>query len=678
MPPRKTKAKVAPGATLGAKDRQAASECWQILASLRRPFAERDAKWPIRRRIRQREESPPVPEAYSGSSLVHKSSELDFMVRQLVALLAENKEQYIIYAPQETEEAARLADDCQRAVAALMEMLEDQHPIDRPRPILHDYQVADGVAIEKITFNWDFFSRVLKSKGADKDWTTAFSDYVRDNKELPLRRTAIDPLEAYWEFDIDGLTAVAEYGRARRSALRSTYKGTENEASILNALSRIPVSDNGGDYQGYAVNNVTSGGVYSDVGDLLTVVEVWTRDEFILMAEGDNEGGEREILVRQKHPYGRPPYFFASGIITGSTNPLHKYRPLVLPMYPLSLELSAVRTARLNAAFLSSFKPFYIEYDGGNVEMDEEAGGIKVHFLTPGNNIPSIKGGKIVPINWTDLSELVKLEQSLMGDRDRFGFQAILAGNTAASGDSTAWATRMLRDQGMVQFNQVLKNYAQMREEEIRFIFKLVRDIVKDDLPIVQRYQSTEMRDAKGNRRNMTKIIKLTQKMVDAGFDIQVNLSAGKASDRISIVEEFRRAHQAGEIPMRMVLQEGWQFQNVSEIMDEVNDEQIRQQIIPDAVKLIFQAAVSGSLAPLSAVLPQNPAPNPQDFQQTAGGAASNGAPGQMNTPNTPGAINPNQPPGGALPPGAQEPGIGESLSPQEIPAGEPAPQPLQ
>lgn len=650
-------------------DREAATECWNTLVALRRPFAERDAKWPTRRRVRQREEEPPVPEAYAGTSLRHKSAELDFMVRQLVALLAENKEQYIVYAPIESEEMSRLADETQRAIAAIMELLENQHPIERPRPICHDYQVADGVAIEKITFNWDFYQRVIDSKSEDGDWSSAFSKYVSDKHELPIRRTVIDPLEAYWEFDIDGLVAVAEYGRARRSALRATYKGTENEQSILNALARIPIADNGGDQSGYANNNVTSGGTYQDAGDLLTIVELWTRDEFILLAEGDGSNGERELLVRQKHPFGRPPYFFAPGILTGSVNPLHKYRPLVLPMYPLCLELSAVRTARLNAAFLSSFKPFYIQYDAGGVDMEEEGGGIKIHFLTPGNNIPSIKGGKIVPINWTDLGELVKLEQSLMGDRDRFGFQAILAGNVGASGDSTAWATRMLRDQGMVQFNQVLKNYAQMREEEIKFIMHLVDEVLKDDLPISQRKLE------KGSKTGLTKIIKLTQKMAKVGFDIQVRLSAGKASDRISIVEEFRRAHEAGEIPMRMVLEEGWQFQNVSQIMDEVVDEQIRQQMIPDLIKIIFQTAVSGSLSDLQSLLPAQPPPNPQDMENPnppGGSSVPNGAPGQMPTPDVPGAISPGQPPGGNLPPGATQPGLGEGLVPQGLPQGPP------
>lgn len=633
------------------KKSKSAKEAWQILSAIRRPFGERDQKWPVRRRVRQREEEPPVPEAYAGTSLRHKSAELDFMVRQIVALLADNSEKYVVYSPGDSEETKRLADDCQQAIAALMEILEDQHPIERPRPIVHDYQVADGVAIEKLTFNWDFYKKVTKSKGEDEDWSSAFEKYIKEKRELPLRRSVVDPLTAYWEFDIDGLTAVVEYGKARRSALKDTYK---DESSILNALARIPMNDNN-DSDHASIGNIQGDGVYEDSGDLVTIIEIWTRTEFMLLAEGEGDD-DRELLVRQPHPFKRPPYFFAAGILTGHTNPLHKWRPLVLAMYPLALELSAVRTARLNAAFLSSFKPFYIQYEGGGVDMDETAGGIKIHFLTPGNTIPSIKGGKIVPINWTDLDELISLEQSLMGDRDRFGFQAILAGQATASGESTAWATRMLRDQGFVQFNQVLRNYAQMREEEIRFVVDFVRDVLKDDLPIGRRIYDEK------TGRGQIKTLKLTTKMADAGFDFQVKVTAGKAADRIGLVEEFRRAHEAGEIPMRMVLEEGWQFQNVSQILDEVTDENVRASMLPKAIELIYQIGIAGALEALKKELPENQPPDPAQVQAQVDADAA-AAQQQIAGMGQGGG-----PPSGELPPEAVQPGMGQGLAPPEIP----------
>jgi len=645
------------------KKSKKASEAWSILAAIRRPFGERDLRWPTRRRVRQREEEPPVPEAYAGTTLRHKSAELDFMVRQIVALLADNKEKYVVYTPGATEDDKRLADETQQAVAALMELLEDQHPIERPRPIVHDYQVADGVAIEKLTFNWDFYNKVTKTKGEEEDWASAFEKYVRERREIPLRRSVIDPLTAYWEFDIDGLTAVVEYGKARRSALKDTYK---DESNILNALARIPIDDNTGGDSNSSIAGINGDGTYSDQGDLVTVIEVWTRTEFMLLAEGEGDD-DRELLVRQPHPFKRPPYFFAAGILTGHANPLHKWRPLVLAMYPLALELSAVRTARLNAAFLSSFKPFYIQYDGGGVDMDETAGGIKIHFLTPGNTIPSIKGGKIVPIDWTDLDELVSLEQSLMGDRDRFGFQAILAGNNAASGDSTAWATRMLRDQGFVQFNQVLNNYAQMREEEIRFIMDFVRDVLKDDLPVSRRVYEEK------TGRGHIKMMKITTKMAEAGFDFQVKVSAGKAADRISLVEEFRRAHEAGEIPQRMVLEEGWQFQNVSQILDEVVDEKVRAEMMPQLIQMALQIAMAGALEELRKSLPDNQPPDPAQVQAQVDAEAAaaqqqmmggGGGPPPMMGPG-------GGPPGGEMPPEAYTAGIGQGLAPPELPPDE-------
>jgi len=648
------------------KINKSASEAWGILTAIRRPFGERDTRWPVRRRVRQREESPPVPEAYQGTGMIHKSAELDFMVRQIVALLAENQEQYVVYSPNETEEMKRLADETTMAVAALMELLEDFHPIERPRPIVHDYQVADGVAIEKLTFNWDFYNRIDKTKGEDTDWADAFEKYVRDNRELPLRRSVVDPLQAYWEFDIDGLTAVVEYGKARRSALKDTYK---NETHVINALARIPIADNTNSSFDGSTTGVTGGDstTYSDAGDLVTVIEVWTRTEFMLLVEGDGDD-ERQLLVRQPHPFKRPPYFFAAGVLTGHTNPLHKWRPLVLPMYPLALELSAVRTARLNAAFLSSFKPFYIQYDSGAVEMDATAGGIKIHFLTPGNTVPSIKGGKIVPINWTDLDELVSLEQSLLGDRDRFGFQAILAGNVAASGDSTAWATRMLRDQGMVQFNQVLRNFADMRSEQIEFIFAFIRDVLKDDMPVTKRIYDQK------SGRGYIKTMKITTKMVEAGFNFQVKVSAGKAADRVGLVEEFRRAHEAGEIPQRMVLEEGWNFQNPSDILDEVTDEQVRIAMMPKIIETALQVAMAGALETLRNELPDNQPPDPAQVQAQvdaeAQAAMQGGMTDEMGNPiqNMPGQMEPGQPPGGELPPGASGPGMGQGLAAPQIP----------
>lgn len=595
------------------------------------------------------------------------------MVRQIVSLLSENKEQYVVYAQNETEEMNRLSDDAQKAIAAIMELLEDFHPIERPRALCHDYQVADGLAIEKISFNWDFFKKVVDTKGDEEDWASAFDKYVREKRELPIRRSVVDPLTAYWEFDVDGLVAVAEYGKARRSALKDTYK---DEISIINSLARIPISDNTTNESGATVGGMGLGGNYNNTGDLVTIVEIWTRTEFFLLAEGD--GDEREVLMRQKHPFARPPYFFAPGILTGAEDPLNKFQPLVGPMYQTTLELSAVRTARFNAAYLSSFKPFYIKYDKGGAEQDQESGGLKIHFLMPGNEIPSIQGGEIVPIDWTNLDELQAMETSLMMDRDRFGFQAILAGNSGASGDSTAWAMRMLRDQGMVQFNGVLRHYAQMREEEIRFIFYLVENVLKVDLPISRRVFD------KKNKRGVITTLKITDKMCKAGFDFQVKISAGKASDRIALVEEYRRAHEAGEITMRQVLEDAWGFQNAGEIMDEVTDEKIREQLLPKALELIVQIGVAGALDELKKLLPETAPPSPAEVQaqvdqQAAeadaaaqaggapppqGGPAPAGAPPQGGPPPMGGG----GPPGGPIPAGVVEPGLGMGLGPPELP----------
>jgi hypothetical protein len=281
----------------------------------------------------------------------------------------------------------------------------------------------------------------------------------------------------------------------------------------------------------------------------------------------------------------------------------------------------------------------------------------------PGNQIPSLKGGTIVPIDWTNLDELVSLEQSLMGDRDRFGFQAILAGNSAAAGDSTAWATRMLRDQGFVQFNQVLKNYAQMREEEIRFVMDFVRDVLKDDMPVSRRIYDEK------TGRGRIKMLKLTVEMAEAGFDYEVKVSAGKAADRIGLVEEFRRAHEAGEIPQRMVLELGWEFQNVSQILDEVVDEQVRAAMMEDIIKMAMQIAQAGALEKLKAVLPDNQPPDPAQIQAQVDaeaaaqqqGGGQGGPPAQMG----PGG----GPVSGELPAAAVGPGMGQGLETPQLPA---------
>jgi len=641
---------------------------WSILSSLKRPFSDRDSIWPVRRRIRMRQESPPIPEAYQGTALKHKSAEVDWAVRQIVAMLSENREQYIVYAPNSNETTHRIADDMQKALSALNEMLDDRHPIERPRQLSHDAQVADGIACEKLTFDWEYFEKVRSGKKTDQAWKAAWEEYVRKHKDIPLRRVAIDTFTLYWEFDINGLSAVAEHGRARVSALAEQY---EENKSVINALARIPVNEGmspGNSTDGSSTVGSTPGvnSTWDDQGETVAVLEVWTRKEFFMLA--DNGKGGRELLMRQKHPYSRPPYFFAPGILTGNQNPLHQFQPLVLPMYPLALELSAVRTARLNAAFLSSFKPFYVKYNNA-VGEDEESANLKVHFLLPGSNIPSLKGGEIVPIQWTNLDELEKMENTLMGDRERFGFQALLAGNVVPSGESTAWATRMMRDQGMVQFNGVLRNYANMREEQMRFIIDFVRDVLKMDLPIARRV--TEHR----TKRKYVEVVYLTKEMCELGFDIQCRLTAGKAADRISIVEEFRRAHQAGEVPMRMVREEGWQFENSTEIEEEVLDEQIRKALLPQAIEIIVGLAQQGAEAAIAAIVPPSPDEATAQAQQQADAQMQEQAAmeqQQAMAGQAAALAGGGGAPAGEIPGGVAEPGLQQSLVPQEIPPDEP------
>lgn len=626
------------------------AEAWSILSSLKKPFQARDEVWPLRRRIRLRQEEPPVPDPYFQSALKHKTSELDYSVRQITSLLQENKEQYVLYAIDDKADARRLADEAREVTSAVMELLEDQHPVERARLLCHDYQCADGVAIEKMHFDYDFYSKVFKTKGTEKDWSDAFFEYVKETRKLPIRKTALDPFTCYWEFDVNGLSAVCEQGRVRKSALRDTYR---NDKQIINALARTAASDVGtyGPVGTIGASNTT----YDDGADTVDFFEIWTRNHFYMLIEGgkDEQGKpHREVLIAQKHPFKRPPYFFAPGILTGHQDPLHQFQPLVLPLYPLSLELSAVRTARFNAAFLSSFKPFYIEYDKDASVDDEEAGNLKVHFLMPGTEIPSVRGGKIVPIDWTNLDELEKLEQSILDDRARYAFQAILAGN-APAGESTAWATRMLRDQGMVQFNQVLRNFAQMREEEIRFIYFLVSDVLKEDMPVARR-----IFDKKSGKGHIA-MHSLTVEMATANFDIEVRLSAGKASDRIAIVEEFRRARQAGEVPLRYVLEQGWGFDNATEIMDETTDEMMRQQMLPMLMQVAIQLATQGAQQTLQGQLPQNPTPP---------GMPPQGMQGQLPQ---------GQPPSGPLPEGAAQAGMGQGLQAPQIPPEQPTSVPM-
>jgi hypothetical protein len=543
-----------------------------------------------------------------------------------------------------------------------MEMLESQHPVERPRAILHDYQVADGLAIEKISFNWDFYSR-LKSDGTAKGWKKAFLDYVRENMELPFRKHAVDPFTCYYEFDIDGLSAVAEYAKVRRSALSEQY--AENQ-SVINQLARIPLNDQAGMGGNTSTTQATNG--FEDGADMVTIIEVWTRKEFILIAEGEKDAKTdekaRAVLLRSKHPYGRPPYFFMAGIQTGHQNPLHQFQPLILPLYPLCLELSTVRTARLNAAFLSSFKPFYVQYD--NAPEDEESGAFKIHFLMPGQNIPSIKGGKIVPIEWTNLDELEKIETSLMDDRGRYAFQQVLAGNQPASGDSTAWATRMMRDQGMVQFNGVLRNYAQAKAEEVRFIMALVRDVLKEDLPIARRIDPKS-----GKKVGVMETIYLTVDMCNAGMNIQCKLSAGKATDRIAIVEALRRGNEAGELPKRIVREEGWMLENNSEVEDEVTDERVRAalvEMLPDIILELSKADASSILADPNSM-------SPEEAQMMADQQAQQEMMAQqqqlaMQPP--PLMLPPGQPLPGEIPGGVAEAGLQQGLDVPSLPAEDP------
>lgn len=635
-----------------------AASAWKILASLRRPFTERDQIWPVRRRVRLRQEDPPVPEAYHGTALRHKTPELDYVCRQISALLGDNKETIMVYSQDDTADALKVAGDAQVALDALMQMLDDAHPIEHPRLLLHDNQVADGVCVEKISFNWDFYSRIIKGKGEETEWKQAFVDYVKKNNEIPFKKNVIDPLTLYWEFDINGLSCVAEYGRARKSALADQYK--EN-SHIIDSIARMPVSEQPSQGSGN-VTTATGANTYTDDGETIVVIEVWTRKEFFLLVEnvsGDKDS--RQLLVRQKHPFKRPPYFFAAGILTSSQNPLHQFQPLVLPLYQWALEASMVRTARLNATMLSSFKPFYVKYgnDGGYQE-DEEGGGLKIHFLMPGNNIPSIKGGEIVPINWTNLDELEKMEATLEGDRQRYAFQAILAGNQSAAGESTAWATRMLRDQGMIQFNGVLRNYSNMRREEITFIMDAVRDVIKDDLPI-NRYIVTDRAKGVGTRQTVF----LTEKMCNANLLVEVRCNAGKAGDRIALVEELRRGKDAGELPTRYILEEGWQFPNAQQIIDEVDDEKLKVALQGPLTQIILQLAQQGAQAALS---------NPVNMTENEKRAASAQAAAQA-------AGGGQQPQQGEIPGGVAEAGLQQGLQSPDLPPDQgnaPAPTPLR
>jgi len=206
----------------------------------------------------------------------------------------------------------------------------------------------------------------------------------------------------------------------------------------------------------------------------------------------------------------------------------------------------------------------------------------------------------------------------------------------------------------------------------------LVRDVLKQDLPVSRRVFNSK------TKRGHIQTLYLTKEMVEAGFDVQCRLTAGKASDRISIVEEFRRAKEAGEVSTRMVLEEGWQFENATEIQDEVLDEQIRMQLLPKAMEIIVQMAMAGAEQEL--LEPQNLSPEEAAMaaqeqammqeqeaqmaaQQQAEMEAQAAAMQQAQMPLPPGQANPLS---GEIPGGVVDAGLQQGLQAPELPADEP------
>jgi len=525
-----------------------------------------------RRELRQRKLEPTLPPGWSKNvHIKHKTAEIDDAVTVLRNRLVAAPISILVFAKSGEAKAQESASRVRRFLDKVWIDLNSGYPSAHFNGT--DSQVADGCWPAHVTWDQDWIDAALKTDDLD--------GFLR-RTGLPFTLETPDLLNVYLDFD-----------RKKRPIRVVTI-----ERIFVRDLVNKPYQDSDGSqyWLDYDTSNKdltksseprTYDNLWeSSFGEMVTVASFEDGD-FVhrVLLEGPEEGKRREYgLGKWPNLFGRPAWAFIPGDFSNSTDPLERWKPLVLNMYSIGQEINMLRSARVNmgvSAGLWRYR-FTRQSDKGLGPVGKE----------PKPELEFNEDGTVtVPVGW-DISPfefpvdaanaLDKAEASMEMEMARYRPPAALVGRRE-EGVSSGYQQALVADAAMTHLDPPL----QLQSQGIRDILSLVLDgakaIKKLTNDAVDRLYVRNLREDRTDGRREAEVLELKIDDID-DYEITVRQSSMSPSSRVAAIEEGRRARAAGEIDDIELYEEFYGYEDGVEMQRRATEQKMYDSLIEEAI----------------------------------------------------------------------------------------------
>lgn len=509
----------------GYTDQEAA----ELARELQTEWTATNEKRDLRRQLRQRKLDPSLPPGWSkNTKIMHHTYEIDDTGIVLRNRLVAAEVSIRVFAKSGKPEAQQKASNIRRVLDKVWLNFNSGYP--SAHFLGTDHQVFDGLWPAHVAWDQGWIDRALEADDID--------EYLR-NHGFPFVLETHDPLNVFMEMD----------------RIQHPRRVVTIEEVVVGDLLDNKYRDAGGDeyYLAYdkdrdTISQSSEPASYDDrdraFGKTAEIASVEDGD-FVhrVLIEGD-KGNERALgLGKWDNLFGRPAWVFMAGDFSPSTDPLERWKPLILGMYAMGNEVNMIRSARLNAALLAGLPRYTLVPD-----PDQQFGDVgnktkpELEFGEDGMVIVP-KGYKLAPLMFpTDSPDLLdKAVVSIERENASYKPAPALTGGRE-EGVSSGYQQTQMADAAMTRFDPPLA----IQSQGIKDILGLVLDGAKaidkvTEGKIDTLYVRTLNKGRTSEGGNTSEVLALKASEID-DYEITVHQDSMSPTTRITIIEEGRRA----------------------------------------------------------------------------------------------------------------------------------------
>jgi len=487
-----------------------------------------------RRQLRQRKLDPSLPPGWSKNiHIKHHTYEIDDSAIVLRNRLVAAQVSIRVFAKSGKAQAQVDASNIRRFLDKVWLNFNSGYP--SAHFLGTDSQVADGVWCAHVAWDQAWIDAGLDTKDID--------EYLQ-NAGLPFILETHDPLNVFMDMDRiqNPLRVVTIEEVVVGDLLNKRYKNTEtgDEYSLVYENGKLDWSSEPKSYDDLS-HGFEQTVTIASVEDANFVHRV--------LIEGE-EGNDRPLgLGKWDNLFKRPAWVFMAGDFSISTDPLERWKPIILGGYAMGNEVNMLRSARLNAGILVGLPRLILVPD-----PDKGLGpvGPKVQpelIFNEDGTVVVPDGWKLAPMQFpTDTAEILdRAIVSVEAENARYKPAAALTG-TREEGVSSGYQQTVIADAAMTRLDPPLA----IQSQGIKDILSLVLDGAKaideiTDHKIDTLYVRTLNKGRASEGGNTSEVLALKAKEID-DFEITVHQDSMSPTTRMSIIEAGRRARIAGEI----------------------------------------------------------------------------------------------------------------------------------